>query len=65
MPPGYIGITGIAFTPDGTQFGYSRYDATIVMAKNPFAPTPAASPSIRAQSLSRTRRSARRAWPRQ
>jgi hypothetical protein len=31
-------ITQICFSPDGRLLGYSRWDATLVVARNPFAP---------------------------
>jgi WD40 repeat protein len=34
-----FGVTSLAFSPDGVRFGYGRYDATILVARNPFAPT--------------------------
>jgi len=32
------GVLSIQFSPDGRLFGYGREDATVVMARNPFAP---------------------------
>jgi len=32
-----MGVRSIQFSPNGRLFGYGRYDATVVMARNPFA----------------------------
>ena len=33
-------VTSIQFSPDGRLFGYGRSDATVVVARNPFATLP-------------------------
>ncbi len=46
-------ITQICFSPDGRLLGYSRWDATLVVARNPFAP-PMAMWTATAASMTRT-----------
>ena len=40
LNPNGFGVTSIAFSPDGARFAYGRYDAAILVAINPFAPSP-------------------------
>jgi len=40
LNPNGFGVTSLAFSPDGARFAYGRYDAVILVARNPFASPP-------------------------